>query len=143
MSQAFLDSKIEKHKLSVVEQTRPSDLRGFRDRVRKRMCTEFGNLDSLRLAVILSLNDFARDDSLPGWVRSDHAADLKIANDEITRLREEIAHLRETATKRSNADNNRNSEVISKIGADGAKLLVDLIDSQSNHLIRDMNADIL
>lgn len=95
----YQNKKIEKERLAVVEQERPKELKDFRNLVLGKMCRSFGSLDELKLAVILSINDFALDASLTGWVRGSDVVDPKATFEEIARLREENNVLRSELAK--------------------------------------------
>ncbi len=64
-------------------------LQAFRDKVRRRLCKEWGDSKELALAVMASLWKLRQDEPREGWVRGGTASDPATLN----RLREHVADL--------------------------------------------------
>lgn len=83
---------------SVLEKDNPDKLNAFRAKVLSKMSCFFSDHKDVKLAVLETVPQLARDYELKGWVRATEVPDTKALADELLRLHTENKELRERLT---------------------------------------------
>ena len=94
MTDDFLDRKVKIAGRAVLEGNDTVAHKEFIRTVKSKMCAPFDSIAELKLAVLQALGDIARDDTLPGWIKSSDTVDMKTTLEEMTRLQAENSGLR-------------------------------------------------
>ena len=90
----YLEAKVKAGGTVVIEKTNGHLLAAFRDKVTKRICRFFENVDQLKLIVFESIANIEWNEDLPGWIHGSDVIDPKATLEEIDRLQGENAELR-------------------------------------------------
>jgi hypothetical protein len=94
ISDRFLEEKVKSVGASAIETMHGEKLAQFRTSVKSKICRFFNNDAELKLIVFESLADFAKGDSMIGWVRGNEVVNAKDTLEEITRLQQDNFHLK-------------------------------------------------
>jgi hypothetical protein len=90
---SYLDSKVKKFGLDVVERVNGQLMETFKKEVNNTMCGFFGDINSLQLNIFASLTHLQEDETIQGWIRSNETtADPKLAQENIE-LRRRVKYL--------------------------------------------------
>lgn len=91
-----LEDKVKRFGTIAIEKQNGSKLDEFRDKVTKKMCRFYHNVDVLKIHVIEALTTFDRDSTLCGWVPGNEVHNSAATLDTMTRLQIENSELRRT-----------------------------------------------
>ena len=93
IDEKYLEEKIHLRSSSVFEKKSGHLMIPFKEKVKQKMCSTYGNLDQLKLMAFRALADMSHR-NLRGWVRGDEAIDATATLKEIERLQNENGELR-------------------------------------------------
>jgi len=97
IKEVALEDRVKVHGMSVFETENPQRLKEFRSGVLTKISRFWQDSKDIKLAVLETLNQFARREDLLGWVRPHHDANVPALADEIARLSKENSQLRDHA----------------------------------------------
>lgn len=92
-SEKAIEALVKEQGSSVREGRRPELLATFRETILSKMCRFFDDTKDLKLAILDSLSNHARNPELSGWVRGADVTDPKPMIEEIARLQSENSKL--------------------------------------------------
>lgn len=95
LSDSALDLKLKSKGKVVIETEHPQEYKLFRQKVLSKICSFFSDCKDIKLAIHESIPDIKLRHELIGWVSASEMPDTKVYINEINRLSEENARLRE------------------------------------------------
>src|SRR5258708_5335498 len=95
ITEEHLEEKVKKSGSAVLEKEHQEHLKKFREKVQKKHIRFFRNPLEIKLAIHETLAEFSRRDELIGWIPGNQAVNSGAVAEEIARLANENATLRE------------------------------------------------
>ena len=95
ISEPYLEAKIKTAGSAAIEKTNGHLLAAFREKITKKICRFFGDINELKLIVFESVANIERNEELAGWIHGSDVVDPKATLEEIDRLQRENAELRQ------------------------------------------------
>lgn len=99
ITEEHLEEKVKKSGSAVLEKEHQEHLKKFREKVQKKLIRFFRNPLEIKLAIHETLAEFSRRDELIGWIPGNQAVNSGAVAEEIARLANENATLRERLSK--------------------------------------------
>ncbi len=93
INEDYLKKKIQAVGLDIMEREKPAELKLFRTKVLSNISSFFDDEKDIKLCVMESLSDIAADNTLAGWIPANQLPDTKLLDNEMERLRTELASL--------------------------------------------------
>ena len=90
-----LDCKVKTLGISCIEKDKPDKLKAFRDKVLSKISSFFSDCKDIKLAVLETVPQLAREYELKGWVRATKIPDTEALTGELLRLQAENKTLQE------------------------------------------------
>jgi hypothetical protein len=82
-----------------IEKNDPKALELFRAKVLRNVSSFFGDTKDIKLCVYESMSDYANNADLKGWIAADEIQELRVLQEEISKLREENKTLTDKLTE--------------------------------------------
>ncbi len=96
---ANIEERVKRHGIEFIEREHPQRLREFRSMVLSRMVRFWRDPRDIKLAILETLSEFSRREDLIGWVPGTEAIHGRTLTEEVARLSQENAELRERSPK--------------------------------------------
>ena len=90
-----IEERVRKLDISFLEQKNSQKLQEFRDFTLTKLSGFWSDTKDIQLEVIKTLQDFARREDLTGWIKGNESVNTVALTEELTRLSQENAQLRE------------------------------------------------
>jgi hypothetical protein len=94
IDEKYLEKKVKKYGVAVIEKDHPDKLKQFRELVCSKMVRFWSDPKDIKLAVMETMADFERREDLIGWIPGNESINTGIVAEEIAQLTKENKELR-------------------------------------------------